>query len=110
MALPSLGSGEYYDKVLQSFVDSQSFANMEFDVALRYEKKNKFYGFFGIVNVLLFRKLLEAFRLPGEAQKIDRIMQKFANSYCSANGHVFASSGKEKLTWAFQHLINASFF
>jgi len=54
--------------------------------------------------------LLEAFRLPGEAQKIDRIMQKFANSYCSANGHVFASSGKEKLTWAFQHLIDASFF
>ena len=32
------------------------------------------------------RRLLGRFRLPGEAQKIDRIMQKFAERYCSRAG------------------------
>ena len=41
------------------------FTKLEFDVALR-----------------LF---LSKFRLPGEAQKIDRIMEKFAQRYCSNN-------------------------
>ena len=28
------------------------------------------------------RMFLEGFRLPGEAQKIDRLMEKFASRYC----------------------------
>eukprot|EP00963_Diacronema_lutheri_P008300 scaffold741_cov336-Pavlova_lutheri.AAC.11 len=35
------------------------------------------------------RILLSGFRLPGEAQKIDRIMEKFAERYCATNPGVF---------------------
>ena len=31
------------------------------------------------------RMFLENFRLPGEAQKIDRLMEKFASRYCECN-------------------------
>ena len=31
------------------------------------------------------RLFLENFRLPGEAQKIDRLMEKFASRYCECN-------------------------
>ncbi|KAK6645643.1 Brefeldin A-inhibited guanine nucleotide-exchange protein 1 [Polyplax serrata] len=35
--------------------------------------------------VLALRQFLEGFRLPGEAQKIDRLMEKFASRYCECN-------------------------
>ena len=35
--------------------------------------------------VAALRLLLSRFRLPGEAQKIDRIMEKFAGRYCETN-------------------------
>lgn len=35
------------------------------------------------------RLLLRGFRLPGEAQKIDRIMEKFAEKYCEDNPDAF---------------------
>ncbi|KAJ6710019.1 SEC7 DOMAIN-CONTAINING PROTEIN-RELATED [Salix koriyanagi] len=35
---------------------------------------------------------LKGFRLPGEAQKIDRIMEKFAERYCKCNPKVFSSA------------------
>ena len=35
------------------------------------------------------RLLLKGFRLPGEAQKIDRIMEKFAEKYCEDNPGAF---------------------
>lgn len=38
------------------------------------------------------RQYLSSFRLPGEAQKIDRIMQKFASRFCVCNPNVFASA------------------
>ncbi|ODQ68350.1 hypothetical protein NADFUDRAFT_54895 [Nadsonia fulvescens var. elongata DSM 6958] len=38
------------------------------------------------------RRLLQAFRLPGEAQKIDRFMLKFAERYVSLNPGVFANA------------------
>lgn len=38
------------------------------------------------------RLLLEQFRLPGEAQKIDRIMEKFAEKYVRDNPGKFASA------------------
>ena len=44
--------------------------------------------------VQTLRLFLEGFRLPGEAQKIDRLMEKFASRYCSCNPNqgVFASA------------------
>ncbi|KAL0373565.1 UNVERIFIED_CONTAM: Brefeldin A-inhibited guanine nucleotide-exchange protein 2 [Sesamum radiatum] len=59
-------------KVMHAYVDSFDFEDMEFDDAIR--------------------KLLEGFRLPGEAQKIDRIMEKFAERYCKCNPEDFISA------------------
>ena len=41
--------------------------------------------FEGTEFVPALRKFLEGFRLPGEAQKIDRLMEKFAARYCQCN-------------------------
>ncbi|CAN1305054.1 Brefeldin A-inhibited guanine nucleotide-exchange protein 1 [Linum perenne] len=38
------------------------------------------------------RYFLRGFRLPGEAQKIDRIMEKFAERYCKCNPNSFTSA------------------
>ena len=61
-----LGEGDDFNKsVLYAYVDMLDFSNLTFDQALR--------------------KFLSYFWLPGEAQKIDRIMEKFAERYCSMN-------------------------
>ncbi|KAF9913913.1 Protein transport protein sec71 [Lobosporangium transversale] len=57
-------------KVMRAFVDRLDFTGVGFVDALRI--------------------FLQSFRLPGEAQKIDRIMEKFANRYCDTNPKVFA--------------------
>lgn len=44
--------------VMHAYVDQMQFAGFKFDLAIR--------------------AFLKGFRLPGEAQKIDRIMEKFA--------------------------------
>lgn len=59
-------------KVMHAYVDSFDFKGMEFDEAIR--------------------ALLKGFRLPGEAQKIDRIMEKFAQRFCECNPKVFTSA------------------
>lgn len=41
----------------------------------------------------IHRQFLWSFRLPGEAQKIDRMMEAFANWYCQCNPGVFQSTG-----------------
>jgi len=43
---------------------------------------------------LAFRQFLWSFRLPGEAQKIDRMMECFAQRYCELNPGVFTSTGR----------------
>jgi len=50
---------------MYAYVDYFDFGNMEFVPALR--------------------QFLDGFRLPGEAQKIDRLMEKFASRYCECN-------------------------
>lgn len=49
-------------------------------------------------NILLLssyhRQFLWSFRLPGEAQKIDRMMEAFASRYCQCNPGVFQSTGQ----------------
>lgn len=43
--------------------------------------------------LVLCRQFLWSFRLPGEAQKIDRMMEAFAQRYCQCNPGVFQSTG-----------------
>ena len=38
------------------------------------------------------RNLLRTFRLPGEAQKIDRVMNEFAQKYCGDNPKIFSTT------------------
>nr|XP_058164770.1 cytohesin-4 isoform X6 [Dasypus novemcinctus] len=59
-------------QVLQAFVDCHEFANLNLVQALR--------------------QFLWSFRLPGEAQKIDRMMESFAARYCLCNPGVFQST------------------
>lgn len=57
---------------MHAFVDLMDFTRMRFVDALR--------------------RLLQNFRLPGEAQKIDRFMLKFAERYISGNPNAFANA------------------
>ncbi|KAL9190141.1 hypothetical protein ACHAXT_007352 [Thalassiosira profunda] len=59
-------------KVLRAYGDALDFAGMPFDDAIRY--------------------YLSGFRLPGEAQKIDRIMEVFAARYTDQNAGVFPTA------------------
>lgn len=61
-----LGENEEHSRnVMCAYIDAMNFTNMEVVSALRF--------------------FLEGFRLPGEAQKIDRLMEKFASRYCECN-------------------------
>uniref|UniRef100_A0A8C1B111 Cytohesin 3a n=1 Tax=Cyprinus carpio carpio TaxID=630221 RepID=A0A8C1B111_CYPCA len=59
-------------KVLQAFLELHEFADLNLVQALR--------------------QFLWSFRLPGEAQKIDRMMETFAARYCQCNPGVFQST------------------
>jgi len=59
-------------KVMHCFVDAQDFSSLSISSALR--------------------KFLSDFRLPGEAQKIDRLMLKFADRYCACSPDVFKNA------------------
>ncbi|KAF5745827.1 brefeldin A-inhibited guanine nucleotide-exchange protein 1 [Tripterygium wilfordii] len=63
---------EFCLKVMHAYVDSFNFKGMDFGEAIRF--------------------FLRGFRLPGEAQKIDRIMEKFAERYCKCNPNSFTSA------------------
>ncbi|XP_058213796.1 brefeldin A-inhibited guanine nucleotide-exchange protein 1 isoform X1 [Rhododendron vialii] len=68
-----LGEREEFPlKVMHAYVDSFKFEGMDFGEAIRF--------------------FLRGFRLPGEAQKIDRIMEKFAERYCKCNPNSFTSA------------------
>ena len=61
--------------IMHAFVDLMDFSNLAFVDALRM--------------------FLQSFRLPGEAQKIDRFMLKFAERYIAGNSQTpFANAGK----------------
>lgn len=59
--------------VMHAFIDEMDFVNMTFVDAQRH--------------------FLQSFRLPGEAQKIDRFMLKFADRYLICNPASFSSAG-----------------
>ncbi|XP_050394134.1 cytohesin-1 isoform X1 [Patella vulgata] len=48
--------------------------------------------FRGMILVQALRQFLWSFRLPGEAQKIDRMMECFAQRYCDLNSDVFKNT------------------
>lgn len=54
-----------HNQDMYNYIDQMNFADRDLVTALRY--------------------FLEGFRLPGEAQKIDRLMEKFASRYCECN-------------------------
>lgn len=61
-----LGDNDKFNKeVMYAYVDQHDFSGKDFVSALRM--------------------FLEGFRLPGEAQKIDRLMEKFAARYLECN-------------------------
>jgi len=68
-----LGEDKPFNKaILYALVDGINFNQQELDASLR--------------------TFLSIFRLPGEAQKIDRMMEKFAEKYCSDNPEKFANA------------------
>ncbi len=71
-----LSSEKFPIEVLTAFVNYIDFTDFELDNALRY--------------------FLNKFRLPGEAQKIDRIMQIFATKFCNDNPSVFNNQGTNR--------------
>lgn len=66
------GGPGFWFRILHHYAEALDFTGIMFDEAIR-----------------LF---LSGFRLPGEAQKIDRIMEKFAERFTSQNPSVFPSS------------------
>jgi len=50
------------------------------------------HDFGNLILVEALRRFLWSFRLPGEAQKIDRMMEKFAGRYCAQNAGVFSDN------------------
>ncbi|KAH8809148.1 hypothetical protein F5884DRAFT_395650 [Xylogone sp. PMI_703] len=68
-----LGEGDERNiAIMHAFVDCMDFTRRRFVDALR--------------------QFLQSFRLPGEAQKIDRFMLKFANRYVTGNPNAFANA------------------
>eukprot|EP00002_Diphylleia_rotans_P006991 TRINITY_DN1646_c0_g1_i13.p1 TRINITY_DN1646_c0_g1~~TRINITY_DN1646_c0_g1_i13.p1 ORF type:complete len:1215 (-),score=306.59 TRINITY_DN1646_c0_g1_i13:1714-5358(-) len=67
-----LGEGEEHNiSILEHFTASFDFRNLTFDAALRY--------------------YLTTFRLPGEAQKISRVLEFFSERFCLDNPNLFSS-------------------
>ncbi|KAI1173234.1 guanine nucleotide exchange factor [Nemania sp. FL0916] len=68
-----LGEGEQKNiDIMHAFVDTMEFTRRRFVDSLR--------------------QFLQSFRLPGEAQKIDRFMLKFADRYVAGNPNAFANA------------------
>ncbi|XP_035704912.1 cytohesin-1 [Folsomia candida] len=63
---------DFNEAVLKSFVDLHDFTDL--------------------ILVQALRQFLWSFRLPGEAQKIDRMMECFAKRYCQLNPGIFTNT------------------
>jgi len=65
----------FHEQVLKAFVDLHDFTDL--------------------IIVQALRQFLWSFRLPGEAQKIDRMMETFAQRYCQLNPNIFSNPGNK---------------
>ena len=63
---------EFNLNVLKAYANGINFRGMTFDMGIR--------------------TFLERFRLPGEAQKIDRMIERFANAFCEQNPGLFVNT------------------
>eukprot|EP01135_Chromosphaera_perkinsii_P000995 Nk52_evm9s156 gene=Nk52_evmTU9s156 len=65
----------------------------DYNISVMYAYVDRF-NFSGMPFVEALRKFLEGFRLPGEAQKVDRLTEKFAQSYFDSNpdNNMFANA------------------
>ncbi|XP_023701417.1 cytohesin-1 isoform X3 [Cryptotermes secundus] len=63
---------DFNEKVLKAFVELHDFTDL--------------------ILVQALRQFLWSFRLPGEAQKIDRMMECFAQRYCQLNPNIFTNT------------------
>lgn len=63
---------DFNEKVLKAFVELHDFTDL--------------------ILVQALRQFLWSFRLPGEAQKIDRMMECFAQRYCALNPDIFTNT------------------
>lgn len=93
---------EYNLKILAAYTDFYQFTGLDFDIAVRYVSKN-------VVNVLRVSPCIllipaferahsrfvgSSFVLPGEGQKIGRVMEAFARRYHNCNpDNIFADAG-----------------
>ena len=68
---------EFNIQVLQEFVRMHKFHSLDLVAALR--------------------AFLGSFTLPGEAQKIDRMMESFAQRYCQCNPGLFSNTGEQSM-------------
>ena len=59
----------------------------------------------GMLIVSALRQFLWSFRLPGEAQKIDRMMEKFAERYCELNPNIFTTTGLFVYYYYYYYLV-----
>lgn len=50
------------------------------------------FDFNGVPYVESLKRMLSGFRLPGEGQKVDRIMEKFGEKYCLDNHDAFGNA------------------
>mmetsp|Transcript_28910 Transcript_28910/g.27842 ORF Transcript_28910/g.27842 Transcript_28910/m.27842 type:complete len:87 (+) Transcript_28910:139-399(+) len=50
------------------------------------------YNFVNVSYIEAMKKMLAGFRIPGEGQKVDRIMEKFGEKFCKDNSDSFGSS------------------
>ena len=80
-----LGDPDEYNKtIMYIYVDMLDFKNKELVQALRLFLEGFRFVDVCLVKVELLLTLI-LFRLPGEAQKIDRLMEKFASRFCACN-------------------------
>lgn len=63
---------DFNERVLRAFVELHDFTDL--------------------ILVQALRQFLWSFRLPGEAQKIDRMMECFAQRYCQLNPNIFTNT------------------
>lgn len=81
-----LGEGDAaHIRVMHQFVDQLDFRGLGFVSALR--------------------RFLQLYRLPGESQKIDRLMEKFADRYCETNPDGVFANADAAYTLAFSVIM-----
>ncbi|KAM7381364.1 hypothetical protein PAMA_012282 [Pampus argenteus] len=78
-------------KGIRFLIDSSLLKNTSNDIA-QFLYKGEGLNKTAIGDYLGERQFLWSFRLPGEAQKIDRMMEAFAQRYCRCNPGVFQST------------------